>query len=52
MKVALISLVALFATNITDTLLFLDLIVCSFQLVLMFGLLLILLIFSFEPVSV
>jgi len=43
-------LVAWFSTNVADNLLLVDLAVCSFQLVLMFGLLLIL--FMFKPVSV
>lgn len=49
-KVALICLVAWFATDVANDLLLLDLAVWSFQLVLMFGLFLILLILSFEPV--
>jgi len=51
-KVALICFVAWFATDVIDSILLLDLAVCSFQLTLRFGLLLIPLIFPFEPVSV
>ena len=51
-KIALISHVAWFTTDVTDNLLLLDLVVCSFQLIVIFGLLMILLILSFEPVFV
>ena len=49
-KVALVCFVAWFSTNVTDNLLLVDLVVCSFQLVLKFGLLLIL--FIFKHVSI
>ena len=50
-KVALVCFVAWFSKNLIDNLLLVDLAVCSFQLVLMFGLLLMLLVFPFERIS-
>ena len=51
-KVALICLVAWFATNVADNFLLLDFAVWPLQMILMFEWLLIFLIFPFEPVSV
>ena len=51
-KVALICLVASFATNVADNLMLLDFAICPLQTVLLFEWLLIFFIFPFEPVSV
>ena len=51
-KIALICLVAWFATDVVDNLLLLDFAVCPLQTILMLDWLLIFFIFPFEPVSV
>ena len=48
-KVALICMVAWFATDVADNLMLLDFAVCPLQMIMVFELLLILLIFPFEP---